>query len=100
VKFSWRLGVDVDAVGVLTTLDQPQQETVSYSKRLFASTSTPSLQLNFTEDWKRSYVLLLFLIYLLIYFTDFCQTNYLNIYWTDLRKIFRFDRTIVVEVKR
>jgi len=100
VKFSWRLGVDVDAVGVLTTLDQPQQQTVSYSKRLFASTSTPSLQLNFTEDWKQSYVLLLFLIYLLIYFTDFCQTNYLNIYWTDLRQIFRFDRTIVVEVKR
>jgi len=60
------LGVDVDAVGVLTTIDQPQQQTVSYSKRLFASTSTPSLQLNFTEDWKRSYVLLLFLIYLLI----------------------------------
>jgi len=29
-------------------------------------------------------------------FSDICQTNYLNIYWTDLHEIFTIDRTLVV----
>ena len=32
-----------------------------------------------------------------IYFSDFCQTNYLNIYRTDLRKICRIVRTLAVD---
>jgi len=30
-------------------------------------------------------------------FNDFCQTNYLNIYWTYLHKICRFGRTLAVD---
>ena len=30
-------------------------------------------------------------------FTDFCQINYLQIYRTDLRQIFRFGRTAAVD---
>ena len=34
--------------------------------------------------------------YLFIYFDDSCQTNYLKIYQTDLRQIFRVYRTVAV----
>ena len=30
-----------------------------------------------------------FLIYLFLFFNDFCETNYLKVYWTDIRQIFR-----------
>ena len=36
---------------------------------------------------RRAYVLLMF--YFFIYFSDFCQTNYLNVYLTDLHEICR-----------
>ena len=39
------------------------------------------------------YVLLLFLIHLFI-FNDFCQSNYLSIYRTDIRQIFKVGRTM------
>ena len=32
-----------------------------------------------------------------IYFNDFCQTSYLNIYQTDLHEIFRIGRTLAVD---
>jgi len=34
--------------------------------------------------------------YFFTQFSDICQTNYLNIYWTDLHEIFMIDRTLVV----
>ena len=48
---------------------------------------------------RRAYVLLFF-VYLkifLVYFSDFCQINYLNIYRTDLHEICRIYRTFVVD---
>jgi len=39
----------------------------------------------------------LLMFYFLIYFSDFCQTNYLNIYWTDLCEIGRIGRTLAVD---
>jgi len=44
---------------------------------------------------RRLYVLPLFLIYL--FFSDFCQIRYLNIYWTDLYQIFRVGRSMAVD---
>ena len=41
---------------------------------------------------RRAYVLFLFLI-----FTALCQTNHLNIYWTDLRQTCRVGRTMTVD---
>jgi len=39
-----------------------------------------------------------FLIYLFIFiFSDFCLTNYLNIYWADLRQISRVGRAVAVD---
>jgi len=35
-------------------------------------------------------------IFFIFIFNDFYQTNYLNIYRTDLRQIFRFCRTVAV----
>ena len=44
------------------------------------------------------YVLLLLLIYLFLFnFSDSRQTNYLKIYCTDLRQIFRVGRTMTVD---
>jgi len=31
------------------------------------------------------------------YFSDFCQTNHLNIYWTDLHEICRIGRTLAAD---
>jgi len=45
----------------------------------------------------RAYVLLMFFIYL--YFTDFCQTNYLNICRTDLQRTCWDGRTTAVDLK-
>ena len=40
----------------------------------------------------------MFLIYLFFFiFNDFCQTNFLNIYLTDLHQIFRVSRTTAVD---
>ena len=36
-------------------------------------------------------------VLLFVIFSDFCQTNYLKIYQTDLRQIFRFGRTVAVD---
>ena len=33
-------------------------------------------------------------LFIFIIFNDFCQISYLNIYWTDLCQISRFDRTV------
>jgi len=41
------------------------------------------------EQARRAYVLLLFFKNFLNTFSDFCQTNYLNIYVTDLHEICR-----------
>ena len=35
--------------------------------------------------------------FIFLYFSDFCQTNYLNIYWTDLHEICRIGRTLAVD---
>jgi len=43
---------------------------------------------------RRAYALLLFFSYI---FSDFRQTNYLDIYQTDLRKIYRIGRTLAVD---
>jgi len=45
----------------------------------------------------RAYVLLMFFIYL--YFTDFCQTSYLNICRTDLQRTCWDGRTTAVDLK-
>jgi len=37
------------------------------------------------------------LVYSAFIFGHFCQTNYLNIYMTDLRQIFRIGRTTAVD---
>jgi len=47
--------------------------------------------------WPRFLAHPLFLIYFCIYFYDFLQTSYLNIYQTDLRQICRICRTVVVD---
>ena len=44
----------------------------------------------------RHYVLLLFLIYFILIFNDFRQTNYLKIYQIDLRQILRVGRSTAV----
>jgi len=44
---------------------------------------------------RTAYLLLMFYIFF-TQFSDICQTNYLNIYWTDLHEIFTIDRTLVV----
>ena len=36
-------------------------------------------------------------VFLLFIFNDFCQTNYLNIYRTDLRQIYRVVRSMAVD---
>jgi len=33
-------------------------------------------------------------------FSDFCQTNYLNVYRTDLHEIYRIGRTLAVDERR
>jgi len=53
-----------------------------------ASCSCPEVQA------RRAYVLLVFYF---IYFSDFCQTNYLNVYRTDLHEICRIGWTLAVD---
>jgi len=48
------------------------------------------------EAHARTAYLLLMFCYFFTQFSDICQTNYLNIYWTDLHEIFMIDRTLVV----
>jgi len=48
---------------------------------------------------RRAYVLLLFYVFknILTIFSDFCRTNYLSIYQTDLREICRIGRTLAAD---
>ena len=42
-------------------------------------------------------LLLLYLHFYIYLLNDFSQTNYLNIYWTDLHHIFSIARTVAVD---
>ena len=54
--------------------------------------SSVKLSLHFLVRATLYFVLLLFLI-----FNDCCQTNYVNVYRTDRRKIFRVGRTVALD---
>jgi len=60
--------------------------------------SPPSLARPTAASSRRVYALPSFLSYFYIYFiNNFRQTNYLNIYPTDLRQIRKFGRTVAAD---
>ena len=67
---------------------------IGIHKRSLSGTTCVNLACPIAESRHAGYVLLLF-FYLLI-FSDSHQTNYLKIYWTDRRQIFRVSRTTAV----